>query len=73
MGMLYGALTVEGTSWTHEDNLPMQIVHTLLGQYDRTLGLGLSSPTRLTKRMLEVPEVESFMSFGEQLLFCFKT
>jgi len=64
MELVYGALTVEGTSWTHDDNIPMQIAHTLIGQYDRTCGTGLSSPTRLASKMEQIPEVESFMSFS---------
>lgn len=64
MELVYGALTVEGTSWTHEDNIPMQIAHTLVGQYDQTCGNGLSSPTRLASKMETVPEVVSFMSFS---------
>lgn len=64
MELVYGALTVEGTSWTHEDNIPMQVAHTLIGQYDRTCGNGLSSPTRLASKMESVREVESFMSFS---------
>lgn len=64
MELMYGALTVEGTSWTHEDNIPMQVAHTLIGQYDRTCGNGLSSPTRLASKMEGVREVESFMSFS---------
>lgn len=64
MELMYGALTVEGTSWTHEDNIPMQIAHTLIGQYDQTCGNGLSSPTRLASKMEKLPEVASFMSFS---------
>jgi processing peptidase subunit beta len=64
MELMYGALTVEGTSWIHEDNIPMQVAHTLIGQYDRTCGNGLSSPTRLASKMDGVKEVESFMSFS---------
>ncbi|KAI6229953.1 Beta-MPP [Aphelenchoides fujianensis] len=62
METVFGALAVEGTSWTHEDNLPLQIAHTLVGQYDRTLATGLVAPTRLARAMKDVPEVESFMT-----------
>lgn len=29
MDMAYGTLVVEGTSWTHPDNIPMQLANTV--------------------------------------------
>uniref|UniRef100_A0A914ECH4 Mitochondrial processing peptidase n=1 Tax=Acrobeloides nanus TaxID=290746 RepID=A0A914ECH4_9BILA len=63
MDMAYGTLVVEGTSWTHPDNIPMQLANTLIGNFDRTQSAGLITPSRLARRMELSDGVHSFMSF----------
>jgi len=64
MDMVYGCLSVEGTSWTHHDNIPMQVVNTLFGQYDRTQAMGVSGHSVLAEALgRHQSGVESFMSF----------
>lgn len=43
MSMTYGALTVEGTSWTHPDNIALQLANTVSIVCHSEITLGLFS------------------------------
>ncbi|KAL3104386.1 hypothetical protein niasHT_030300 [Heterodera trifolii] len=60
MEMVYGSLAVEGTSWTSEDNIPVQVVNTLIGQFDRT---HCRNSSRLARTLSPNSGVSSFMSY----------
>ncbi|PAV80659.1 hypothetical protein WR25_12767 isoform B, partial [Diploscapter pachys] len=64
MGFVYGALVVRGLSWTHQDNLSLMVANILLGEYDRSRGLGVTAPSRLARRIGNHPGVQSFMNFS---------
>jgi len=61
--MCYGCLAVEGTSWTHKDNIAMQLANTVIGQYDRTQGRGLGAASKLADEAALIQGVQSFMAF----------
>ena len=63
MELVYGCLATEGTSWTHPDNIALQIVNTMIGQFDRSQGTGLLSPSRLAQRITHNAGVQHFLSF----------
>uniref|UniRef100_A0AC34R569 Mitochondrial processing peptidase beta subunit n=1 Tax=Panagrolaimus sp. JU765 TaxID=591449 RepID=A0AC34R569_9BILA len=63
MDLVYGCLSVEGTSWTHPDNIALQVLNTMLGQFDRTQGTGLLAPSRLAERISHTSGVQHFFSF----------
>ncbi|KAE9550468.1 hypothetical protein FO519_006333 [Halicephalobus sp. NKZ332] len=63
MELVYGCLAVEGTSWTHPDNIALQIVNTMIGQFDRSQGTGLLSPSRLAQKITHNGGVQHFLSF----------
>uniref|UniRef100_A0A1I7TQT7 Mitochondrial-processing peptidase subunit beta n=1 Tax=Caenorhabditis tropicalis TaxID=1561998 RepID=A0A1I7TQT7_9PELO len=62
--MLYGAMVVEGVSWTHEDNLALMVANTLMGEYDRMRGFGVSAPTPLAMKLADDEGIGSFQSFN---------
>ncbi|CAB3406029.1 unnamed protein product [Caenorhabditis bovis] len=64
MGYCYGALVTEGVSWTHEDNLALMVSNTLLGEYDRSRGFGVNSPSRLALRLGNTSGIQSFQAFN---------
>jgi processing peptidase subunit beta len=63
MDCVYGCLAVEGTSWTHHDNLPMQVLNTIIGQFDRSQAAGLLTPSRLAQRISHTAGINSYLSF----------
>jgi len=64
MELVYGALVVEGAHLSHDDNIPMQVVNTLIGLYDRTQGMGVGANSSLATALGgHSSGVESFMSF----------
>uniref|UniRef100_A0A915E6N7 Mitochondrial processing peptidase beta subunit n=1 Tax=Ditylenchus dipsaci TaxID=166011 RepID=A0A915E6N7_9BILA len=64
MEQIYGCLSVEGTSWTHPDNIATQIVNVMLGSYDRTQSQGVAGLTLLGDEVAKQDlGVQSFMSF----------
>lgn len=63
MKMVYGSLAVEGTSWTSPDNIAIQVVNTMIGQYDRTQSIGIRSSSRLINSLGYDSGVESFMAY----------
>lgn len=62
--MLYGALVVEGVSWTHEDNLALMVANTLMGEYDRMRGFGVNAPTQMAIQLSYDEGIQSFQSFN---------
>ncbi|CAI5448528.1 unnamed protein product [Caenorhabditis angaria] len=64
MPLCYGALVVEGVSWTHEDNLALMVANSLIGEFDRARGFGVNAPSRLANRLQNVPEIQSFQAFN---------
>ncbi|CAP38417.1 Protein CBR-MPPB-1 [Caenorhabditis briggsae] len=62
--MLFGALVVEGVSWTHEDNLALMVANTLMGEYDRMRGFGVNAPTQLAELLSRDDGIQSFQSFN---------
>ncbi|CAI4227837.1 unnamed protein product [Auanema sp. JU1783] len=64
MGFIYGAVVVEGVSWTHEDNLTLMVANTLLGEFDRSRGFGMTAPSRLALRLGRHAGVQSFQAFN---------
>uniref|UniRef100_A0A0N5BG14 Mitochondrial-processing peptidase subunit beta n=1 Tax=Strongyloides papillosus TaxID=174720 RepID=A0A0N5BG14_STREA len=64
MPTIHGALCVEGTSWTHADNLAMMIAHMLIGTWNCTQASGIGTPSRLASRLGPNNTVENFMAFS---------
>uniref|UniRef100_F1L4V4 Mitochondrial-processing peptidase subunit beta n=1 Tax=Ascaris suum TaxID=6253 RepID=F1L4V4_ASCSU len=64
MSMVFGALAVEGASWTHPDNIPLMVANTLIGQWDRTHGAGINAPSRLAQTLGLNARVQSFQAFN---------
>lgn len=64
MPFVYGAMCVEGASWTHPDNLPLMVANTLIGEWDRTRGSGVSIASRLAARLGHEARVQSFQAFN---------
>lgn len=64
MAMVFGALAVEGASWTHPDNIPLMVANTLIGQWDRTHSAGINAPSRLAKTLGLNDRVQSFQAFN---------
>ncbi|EGT34239.1 CBN-MPPB-1 protein [Caenorhabditis brenneri] len=62
--MLYGAMVVEGVSWTHEDNLALMVANTLMGEFDRSRGFGVNAPTDLAVLLSSDEGIQSFQSFN---------
>ncbi|KAF1756894.1 hypothetical protein GCK72_013348 [Caenorhabditis remanei] len=61
---LFGAIVVEGVSWTHEDNLALMVANTLMGEYDRMRGFGVNTPTKLAQKLSTDEGIECFQSFN---------
>ncbi|RCN52461.1 peptidase, M16 family [Ancylostoma caninum] len=64
MDSIYGAMVVEGVSWTHEDNLALMVANTLIGEWDRSRGFGVNAPSRLAIRLGRSAGVQSFQAFN---------
>uniref|UniRef100_A0A0N4VCX3 Mitochondrial-processing peptidase subunit beta n=1 Tax=Enterobius vermicularis TaxID=51028 RepID=A0A0N4VCX3_ENTVE len=64
MEMVYGALAVEGCSWTHPDNIPLMVANTIIGQWDRTHGTGINTPSKLAESLGVNANVQSFQAFN---------
>ncbi|KAK6056834.1 peptidase M16 inactive domain protein [Cooperia oncophora] len=64
MDSIYGAIVVEGVSWTHEDNLALMVANTLIGEWDRSRGFGVNAPSRLAVRLGRNAGVQSFQAFN---------
>ncbi|KJH51883.1 peptidase, M16 family [Dictyocaulus viviparus] len=64
MDLIYGAMVVEGVSWTHEDNLALMVANTLIGEWDRSRGFGVNAPSRLALRLGRNAGVQSFQAFN---------
>lgn len=64
MDSVYGAMVVEGVSWTHEDNLALMVANTLIGEWDRSRGFGVNAPSRLALRLGRNAGVQSFQAFN---------
>uniref|UniRef100_A0A0N5A9C5 Mitochondrial-processing peptidase subunit beta n=1 Tax=Syphacia muris TaxID=451379 RepID=A0A0N5A9C5_9BILA len=64
MEMVYGALAVEGCSWTDPDNIPLMVANTIVGQWDRTHGTGINTPSKLAELLGLNANVQSFQAFN---------
>uniref|UniRef100_A0A915PHI9 Mitochondrial-processing peptidase subunit beta n=1 Tax=Setaria digitata TaxID=48799 RepID=A0A915PHI9_9BILA len=64
MSMVFGALAVEGASWTHPNNIPLMVANTLIGQWDRTNAAGINAPSRLAQSLGLNARVQSFQAFN---------
>jgi processing peptidase subunit beta len=64
MPYVYAALAVEGVGWAHPDNLPLMVANTLIGQWDRTNGAGVNTPSRLVHRVGWGEGCQSFQAFN---------
>jgi processing peptidase subunit beta len=64
MPFVYGAVAVEGAGWDNADNIPLMIANTLIGQWDRTQGIGATAPSRLAQRVGWGGECQSFQAFN---------
>ncbi|VDN90185.1 unnamed protein product [Brugia pahangi] len=64
MSMVFGALAVEGASWTHPHNIPLMVANTLIGQWDRTNAVGINAPSRLAQSLGLNARVQSFQAFN---------
>ncbi|KAL3982919.1 Peptidase M16 inactive domain family protein [Acanthocheilonema viteae] len=64
MSMVFGALAVEGASWTHPYNIPLMVANTLIGQWDRTNAVGINAPSRLGQSLGLNARVQSFQAFN---------
>ncbi|GMS96139.1 hypothetical protein PENTCL1PPCAC_18314, partial [Pristionchus entomophagus] len=64
MERVSGAICVEGVSWTHEDNLAMMVANTILGEFDRSRGLGFNSPSLMQLSVADIEGVLSFQAFN---------
>uniref|UniRef100_A0A0R3S528 Mitochondrial-processing peptidase subunit beta n=1 Tax=Elaeophora elaphi TaxID=1147741 RepID=A0A0R3S528_9BILA len=64
MSMVFGALAVEGASWTHPHNIPLMVANTLIGQWDRTNAIGINAPSRLAQSLGLNARVQSFQAFN---------
>ncbi|KAK6750267.1 hypothetical protein RB195_002323 [Necator americanus] len=64
MDSIYGAIVVEGVSWTHEDNLALMVANTLIGEWDRSRGFGVNAPSRLALRLGRNAGVQLFQAFN---------
>ncbi|VDN04226.1 unnamed protein product [Thelazia callipaeda] len=64
MSMVFGALAVEGASWTHPHNIPLMVANTLIGQWDRTSAVGINTPSRLAQNLGLNARVQSFQAFN---------
>ncbi|CAJ0931367.1 unnamed protein product, partial [Mesorhabditis belari] len=59
----YGAISVEGTSWSHHDTLTLMVANTMLGEFDRYRG-GAFSMSRLAARLAQNTGILSFQCFN---------
>ncbi|GMT24142.1 hypothetical protein PFISCL1PPCAC_15439 [Pristionchus fissidentatus] len=64
MERVSGAICVEGVSWTHEDNLAMMVANTILGDFDRSRGFGLTSPNSMQLDISKIDGAILFQSFN---------
>ncbi|MCP9265622.1 Mitochondrial-processing peptidase subunit beta [Dirofilaria immitis] len=64
MSMVFGALAVEGASWTDPHNIPLMVANTLIGQWDRTNAVGINAPSRLAQSLGLNARVQSFQAFN---------
>jgi len=64
MPYVYCAIAVEGVGWEHPDNIPLMIANTLIGQWDRTQGAGVNSPSRLAYKVGWGEGCQSFQAFN---------
>ncbi|VDO68248.1 unnamed protein product [Onchocerca flexuosa] len=64
MSMVFGAIAVEGASWTHPHNIPLMVANTLIGQWDRTNAVGINAPSRLAQSLGLNARVQSFQAFN---------
>lgn len=58
------AIAVEGCGWTDADNVPLMVANTLIGNWDRSQGGGVSNASTLARKSAESGLCHSFQSFN---------
>jgi processing peptidase subunit beta len=58
------AITVEGVGWSSPDYFPMLVMQSILGNWDRSLGLASLNSSRLSHIISQHNLANSFMSFS---------
>ncbi|ELT88802.1 hypothetical protein CAPTEDRAFT_170570 [Capitella teleta] len=64
MPIAHVALAMEGCGHADEDNIPLMIANTLIGNYDRAQGGGPHLGSRLASMMAKEPGVHGFQTFN---------
>ncbi|NWX99801.1 MPPB peptidase, partial [Nothoprocta ornata] len=64
MPLAHIALSVEAAGWCHPDTIPLMVANTLLGNWDRSLGGGVSLSSKLAQVACQGNLCHSFQSFN---------
>uniref|UniRef100_A0A915L538 Mitochondrial-processing peptidase subunit beta n=1 Tax=Romanomermis culicivorax TaxID=13658 RepID=A0A915L538_ROMCU len=64
MPYCYTAIAIEGVGWNNPDNIALMVANTLIGQWDRTQGAGINSPSRLAHKLAWGEGCQSFQAFN---------
>jgi len=58
------ALSVEGTSWSDADTIPLMVASTMLGSWDRSMGSAGNTGSRLAQKSAQYNLCHSFQAFN---------
>ncbi|KAL1117047.1 hypothetical protein AAG570_004375, partial [Ranatra chinensis] len=64
MPLAHIAIAVEGCGWENADNIPLMVVNTLIGSWDRSQGGGASNASKLATIATQENLAHSFQSFN---------
>ncbi|PKA64346.1 putative mitochondrial-processing peptidase subunit beta [Apostasia shenzhenica] len=64
MPLVHLAVTLKGTSWTDANSIPLMVIQTLLGSWNKAAGVGNNSGSELARRISTDGLAESIMAFN---------
>jgi len=64
MRLAHIAISVEGTSWSDADTIPLMVASTMLGSWDRSMGSGGNIGSRLAQSSAKYNLCHSFQAFN---------
>lgn len=64
MPLAHLAVALEGASWTDSNSIPLMVIQTLIGSWNKTVGVGNCSGSALARRVSTEDLAESMMAFN---------
>eukprot|EP00210_Caulerpa_lentillifera_P001651 g1587.t1 len=58
------AVAYKGASWTDPDSIPLMVMQTMIGSWNKRSGVGADGPTEISQRIASNDLCDSYMSFN---------